>query len=175
MKMQQLLIPKERVKALTRDKTLQLLREKLGCSIEIANDNELGIEGEAYDEYNARNVLVAFGRGFDLKTSLKLLEGDFFFTSINLKEEFKTPKSIHRMKARLIGMDGKTKTYIENVSNVSISIYGNTISFIGSVDDIKIANSAIEILLEGGTHKKAYALMEKLRRKAREESMRAHR
>ncbi len=170
--MQHLLIPKERIKALNKDKALQTLKERLGCKIEISNENEISIDGEAYDEYNARNVLSAFGRGFDEKTSLKLLEDDFFFTSINLKEEFKIPKSIHRMKARLIGLDGKTKTYIESVSGVSISIYGNTISFIGSVEDIKIANSAIEILLEGGTHKKAYAVMERLRRKAKEESMR---
>ncbi len=162
--MQPLLIPKDRVKILL--KSIPKLEEKLNCKIEVSGDNEVNIDGEAYDEYNARNVLIALGRGFDVQVALKLLNEDFFFTSINLKEEFKTPKNIHRIKARLIGNEGKTKTYVEEVSGVNISIYGNTISFIGNVEDIKIANAAIDILLEGGTHKKAYAVMERLRKKA---------
>lgn len=166
--MQQLLIPRERAKLLLKNKdTLPDLQKRLNCKIEVNGENEVVIEGEAYEEYNARNVMNAFGRGFDVKTALKLLQEDFFFNSINLKDEFKNSKSIHRIKARLIGLDGKTKTYVEEVSGVSISIYGNTISFIGNVEDIKIANAAIDVLLEGGTHKKAYTIMEKMRRKSR--------
>ncbi len=166
--MQQLLIPKERTKLLLKDpKALARLEEKLRCKVAINGENEVTIDGEAYDEYNARNVMTAFGRGFDTGIALKLLQDDMFFTSINLKDEFKNPKSIHRIKARLIGLDGKTKTYVEEVSGVSISIYGNTISFIGNVEDIKIANAAVDVLLEGGTHKKAYTIMEKMRRKSR--------
>ena len=66
-----------------------MLRERLGCRIELA-DNDLTIEGEPYNEYNAKNVLQAFARGFDLNKAFRLLNDDIFFQQINLKELFRT-------------------------------------------------------------------------------------
>ena len=167
--MQQLLIPEARAKTLTTKHSLSAVCKKLKCDIEISNGNEVSISGDAYDEFNARNVITAFGRGFDLEIAYKLLSEEYMFESINLKEEFKSENHRQRIKARVIGEGGKAKTYIEETSEAYLSIYGNTVSFIGTLEQIKMAKAAVEVLLEGGTHKSAYKVMEAIRRNMKKE------
>ncbi|MEM3205014.1 MAG: hypothetical protein QW458_02080, partial [Candidatus Micrarchaeaceae archaeon] len=64
---------------------------------------------------------------------------------------------------------GKSKAYIESVSGTEISIYGSTISIIGTPDGINIAAKGIELLLEGAPHSKAYSVMEQMRKKLKME------
>lgn len=166
--MQQILIPAKRAELLKEKKLLESIRKRLGCSMEIRDGNSLVIEGDALNEYNARVVMQAFARGFDFDTACKLLGDDRFFESIDMKQIFKNEDQIKRIKARVIGTDGKTKGYVQSVSGVDMAIYGNTVSMIGTVDELRIAKAAIDVLLEGGTHKKAYAIMEKAKRRLRE-------
>lgn len=145
------------------------VQKMLNCGIEVRNGNEIVLSGETYAEYSAKNVIQAFGRGFDLNKACKLLSEDYFFKYINLKEMFKNESQIRRIKARIIGREGKAKEYIETISGSDLSIYGNSIGIIGRVGEVNIATAALQILLEGGTHKKAYRIMEALRRKLKEE------
>ncbi len=161
--MQQILIPKKRAELLR--KYIDELESRLRCKIRIEDENEVVIEGEPYDEYIARGVITAFGRGFDIDNALKLLSDNYFFKSINLKEIFKNKDRIIMMEGRVIGKEGKSKKYIESVSGAQISIFGGTISLIGTNEEIAIAESAINVLIEGGTHKKAYRVMEAMRKK----------
>ncbi len=165
--MQQILIPTKRAELLHDKKLLGAAQKRLSCKMEIRNGNELVIEGDALNEYNARVVMQAFARGFELDIACKLLSDDYFFESVDMKELFKNEGQIKRIKARVIGSDGKTKNYVQQVSGAQVAIYGDTVSFIGSVEEIKIARAAMDILLEGGTHSKAYAVMEKAKRKMR--------
>lgn len=161
--MEHLLIPHKRA-ALLDKKTLDMLRERLGCRIELA-DNDLTIEGEPYNEYNAKNVLQAFARGFDLNKAFRLLNDDIFFQQINLKELFRNRDQIMRVKARVIGEKGRAKEYIESVSGADIAVFGGTVSTIGTVDELKVANAAIQVLVDGGMHKTAYIVMDKEKQK----------
>lgn len=161
--MQQILIPKKRAELLK--KHLAELSERLKCEIRIEGENEVVISGEPYEEYNARNVVTAFGRGFDVNNALKLLSDNYFFKSINLKEIFKNKEKIIRIEGRIIGKDGKSKEYIESVSGAQISIFGGTVSLIGTNEEITIAEAAINVLIDGGTHKKAYRVMEAARKR----------
>lgn len=163
--MQQILIPTKRAELLKDRKLFDNVCKRLGCKIEIAEENVLLIEGDALNEYNARAVLQAFARGFDFEVACKLLSDDNFFESVDMKQIFKNEEQIRRIKARVIGTEGKTKNYVQSVSGADLTIYGDTISFIGTVDEIKIARAAVDILLEGGTHSKAYTIMEKTRRR----------
>ncbi len=166
--MEHILIPHKRASLLDK-KTLERLEDRLKCSVDLT-DNEVTINGQPYDEYNAKNVLQAFGRGFEISKAYKLLDEDYFFQTINLKDEFRNPDQLARVKARLIGSDGKAKEYIESVSGAEIVVYGNTISTIGRIDEVRIADAAIKILVGGGTHKTAYAVMEKEKRKINSET-----
>ncbi|MDE1854797.1 MAG: hypothetical protein KGH57_00545 [Candidatus Micrarchaeota archaeon] len=166
--MHQILIPTKRAELLKGKELMERARRRLGCELEIKNENELVINGEAFNEYNARVVMQAFARGFEFDTACKLLSDDRFFESVDMKQIFKNEDQIKRIKARVIGTEGKTKNYIQSVSGADLAIYGDTVSMIGTVDEIKIAKAALEVLLEGGTHKKAYAIMEKAKHRLKE-------
>jgi ribosomal RNA assembly protein len=161
--MEQILIAHKRAELLDK-KLLDRLRERLNCKIELS-ENELTIDGEAYDEYNAKNVLSAFGHGFDLDKAYKLLNEDYFLQLINLKDSFRSKDQLMRVKARIIGTEGRAKEYIESVSGADIAVFGSSISIIGKIDELKVAEAAIRILIGGGTHKTAYKIMEKERTK----------
>ncbi len=164
--MEHILIPEKRVERLR--EIQKEVCKTLKCAIEIVEGNEVTINGEAYDEYNAKNVIQAFGRGFEIEKAYKLLNDDYFCKFTNLKDFLRNEEQIRRIKARIIGREGKTKLYIEEISGANLSIYGNTVGMIGTIGQLEIASAALQVLLEGGTHKKAYNIMERMRRKARE-------
>lgn len=165
--MEQILIPQKRAKLLKNIR--KEAEEELNCNIEIIDENSVVIKGDAYAEYNAKNVIQAFGRGFGMERARRLLDDEYYFKFVNLKDFLKNEEQMRRIKARIIGKNGKTKLYIEEVSGAYISIYGHTIGIIGTTGQIGIASAALQILLEGGTHKKAYRTIERMRRKLREE------
>ncbi|MDE1823442.1 MAG: hypothetical protein KGI00_02230 [Candidatus Micrarchaeota archaeon] len=166
--MEQILIPSKRAELLGKDKALKDLAKKVGCKLSISDENKVSIEGEPYAEYNAKNVIQAFGRGFDLNTAFKLLSEDYFFEYINLKDTFRNREQMLRMKARIIGEQGRAKGHMESVSNASICVYGSTVSLIGTIDEINVAKAALAVLINGGTHKTAYMVMDKEKQKLME-------
>jgi ribosomal RNA assembly protein len=163
--MQQFLMTTKRAKLLEDPALLDSVSERLACRIEVRGGNEVVISGEAYDEYNAKNVLQAFGRGFDINKAYKLLSEDYFFESVDLKVMFKNEDRVRRIKARIIGSEGRAKSYMQTVSGADMVVYGDTVSMIGTIDELRILRSALNVLLDGGTHKKAYTIMEKLRKR----------
>ncbi len=166
--MEQILIPHKRSKILLEDKKLVAdLKKRLKCGVSVEDENQVVLDGDPFDEYTAKTVIQAFGRGFDLQKAYKLLQDEYFFKSIDLKQFFKTKDQIHRVEARIIGREGKTKEYIETVSGTDVSIFGNSVSIIGTLEQMKVAEAALQVLLDGGTHKKAYRVMEGARRRLR--------
>lgn len=161
--MEHILIPHKRA-ALLDKKTIGKLEETLKCKIELS-ENDVLINGEPYDEYNAKNVIQAFARGFELKKALRLLNEDVFFQMINLKDVFKSRDQLMRIKARIIGEEGRAKEYIESVSGADIAVFGGTVSTIGTVDELKVANAGIQVIVDGGMHKTAYMVMDKEKQK----------
>lgn len=169
--MQALYIPKERIDIIRRDKGLVDRIEKLcKCKIKISPDDIVEVSGDAFNEFSARNIMYAFGRGFDIVTACRLLNDDYYFTSIDLGQIFGSEKRMQRVKARIIGKNGKSKRYIEEVSLAKLSIYGETVSFIGTISEISEAQAAVNTLVEGGTHRLAYIRMESVHRKNKSEA-----
>ncbi len=165
--MQQLYITSERLKSLKKNpKELELVGRICNCAIAIGDDDLIMIEGhDAYGEFTAKNVIFAYGRGFEMKIALTLCHDDSYFESIDLEQLLGNERQISRVKSRIIGENGRAKTYMETVSGAKISVYGNTVSFIGSSLQINEAQTAVNTLIEGGTHKLAYLKMEAAHRK----------
>ncbi len=173
--MEQLYITSEKAKELKRDKSLVKSLEHLcSCKITIEGDDLIQIDGDAYGEFSAKGILFAYGRGFNMDTARKLVGDEYYFSSIDIGQVFGNEKRVHQMKARIIGEGGRTKTYIEEVSGAKLSVYGDTVSFIGSITQINEAETAVNTLLEGGTHKLAYARMEEAHRKNKRQQHDAH-
>lgn len=171
--MYEIYIPSPREKLLREDpKLLAGLEKACGCRIKLSKEKLLEISGSAFDEYNAKNVLTAFGCGFDDKTALLLLDDSYYFDSIDLEGLFDNKKRVLEIKARLIGVGGKTKRYIESVSSARISIYGNSISIIGKMSQVGEADTAIKSIINGTGHHRAYTRMEAMHRRHRLERRR---
>jgi len=169
--MQSLYITKERLGLIRKDKSIaERIKKQCKCSIEIAPDDTVEISGEPFDEFSARNVLQAFGRGFEIDIALKLLNDEYYFVSTDLGQVLGSEKRIQQVKARIIGLSGKTKRYIESVSQAKLSVYGDTVSFIGTASEINEAQTAVNTLIEGGTHRIAYLRMETAHRKNKEQA-----
>ena len=165
--MQQLYITKERLKSLKADPgILKKVEKACKCKIAVASDGTIEISSkDAFEEFNAKNVVYAFGRGFDIEIALKLTNPEFYFRIIDLGQLESKPDRIKQLKARVIGISGKAKRYIEEVSMVNISIYGDTISLIGTINEVSEAEAAISTIIDGGTHRLAYIRMEAMHRK----------
>ena len=159
--MQQVYIPKERVDELKKRKEfVERVEKECSCSVKFGVGNYLDLVGDAYGEYTAKNILFAFGRGFDERTALRLLEDKYYLSTIDLMQIFKNKNRMHEIKARIIGVNGKTKRYIETVSSAHLSIYGGTVCIIGDMKAVHEAEAAIKTLINGGSHRKAYERLE---------------
>lgn len=164
--MQSVSIPAERIKKLKKDKGLiKRMERSCNCKMRFGADDMIEIEGDAFAEYSARNVIYAYGRGFDCDTACMLTDNEYYFDSIDLGQLISSDKRIKQVKARVIGENGKTRRYIEGVSSAKLSVYGETVSFIGTIEEIKEAETAVNTLIEGGTHRLAYTRMEAAHRK----------
>jgi len=157
-------IPEERMKILRRNKKLlEQLKNFSEVCIELNED--ISVEGEPLKILRVKEVLKAFGRGFDFDVALNLLDEDYYFEVIDIKDFAKESRSrIITLKGRIIGTKGKTKKLIEKYADVKLSIYGKTIGIIGKWDRVMIAKQAIEKLLLGSLHSTVYRFLEKYKR-----------
>lgn len=157
-----IVIPEERMKILRRNKNfIEQLKKFTDSKIEL--NEEICIDCEdSIKTLRIKEVLKAFGRGFDFNTALNLLDEEYYLEIIDLKDYAKRSRNrLITLRGRVIGTEGKTKKLIEKYTDVKISIYGKTISIIGKWDKLMIAKKAIEMLLSGCLHSSVYKFLEK--------------
>jgi len=172
-------IPKERVGALIGKggKIKETIEKECGVSIKI--DSDTGeVMVTANDEKNVVGltrvieVVQAIGRGFSHDRAQILLDDQYLLDIIDLTEYAgKSESNLVRIKGRIIGVEGKARKIIEELTDTHISIYGHTVSIIGLADDIKAAHEAIEILAQGSQHKTVYDRLQKRRTRLKMERL----
>lgn len=172
--MQVVKIPSERVPVVI-GKNGEVKREiqrRGSVEINVDAEGEVEISSESsIDEWRTTEVVKAIGRGFSPEKAFKLFGDEIYLKIIDLKQIFSSDKDITRQKGRVIGHAGKAKRVIEATSGADLCIYGNTISMIGGLDELGLAETAVGKLLEGASHAKVYSMLEKGRRRVREERM----
>jgi len=132
----------------------------LKVKITIKN-NEVSIEGESVDKYEASIVLEAVEFGFPVETSLLLKDPEFILTKMVIKD-FTNRKDSSVVKGRLIGTHGKTKNTIEKISDCKIIIKDNEVGVIGHAEDIGYATTAIANLIKGSKQSNVYNYLERI-------------
>jgi len=153
-------IPQERKEILEKDsKIKENIEEFTSTKIEINDD--VSIDGESFNVFQAKNVLKAFGRGFNVNDCLYLLEDEYGLEIIDLSEFTKSKERMSTLKGRIIGTGGKTRKYIEKYADVKTCIFGKTVSIIGQWDKINIAKEAIMKIIQGCTHTTLYKWLER--------------
>lgn len=111
--------------------------------------------------WKTNHIVKAIGRGFNPETALKLNEDDIYLEIIKLTLYIgKSKKALARHKGRIIGKDGKTRDIIINMAEVSMAVYGKTVSIIGELENVMVAKEAVEMILNGSRHKSVYGFLE---------------
>lgn len=152
--MEDVRIPEERISVLIggNGRTKKLIEKTCGVAITI-HEEDVVIESEnKANEYFAKDVVKAIGRGFSPRDSIRIFTDDCHLFIFDLKEYAKSRNSIHRIKGRVIGENGKIKKIIETSTDSKLSIYGNTISVLAKLDSIEYAKKAVEKIILGAKH-----------------------
>ncbi|MFH1133195.1 MAG: KH domain-containing protein [Nanoarchaeota archaeon] len=161
----ELKIPKERVAVLIgkEGSIKKRLEDETCCKIAVdSKEGDIMIEGDdAIKLYTVREVIRAIGRGFNPEVGELLLKQDYLFEVISLNDISKHKNDLARLKGRVIGADGKSRRTIETLTECYVSVFGKTISIIGTADRIMLARRAIEQLLQGSTHAAVYRWLER--------------
>jgi len=111
--------------------------------------------------WKTNHIVKAIGRGFNPETALKLNEDDVYLEIIKLTLYIgKSKKALARQKGRIIGKDGRTRDIIINMAEVSMAVYGKTVSIIGELENVMVAKEAVEMMLNGSRHKSVYGFLE---------------
>lgn len=155
-------IPEERKAVLIGKKGLvkKELEQKTNTRINIREQVE--IEGDVLNIIKVKEIIKAIGRGFTPEKAFKLLNENCQLDIISLNGESK--KTIKRLFGRVIGKKGVVRERIEKETGTNISVYGKTISIIGSGEEIESAKEVIEDLLAGKTHTYVYKRLSRLRK-----------
>ncbi|MBS3108501.1 RNA-processing protein [Candidatus Woesearchaeota archaeon] len=157
-------IPKERIAIFVgkngADK--KILEMKTHTKLKIDSyDGMITIEGEALDVFNAKPIIKAIGRGFNPIIAEELLNEDYAFELVDIKDFAKTKNDIMRIRARIIGRKGGCRKNIEDITNTKIVVYGRTVGIIGSLNNCMIAKQGVEKLLSGSKHGSVYSWIER--------------
>jgi ribosomal RNA assembly protein len=158
-------IPEDRVSILIGEggKTKRSIEKKTNCKLTI-NDGEVSIEGEGLDEWLAKDVIHAIGRGFSPEKAKFILQDDMVFESIDISDYANTKQAMNRLRGRIIGEKGRSRSFIEKNTGAMVSIYGKTASFIGPFEAVETAKKAVDMLCNGSRHGSVYRFLEKSRK-----------
>lgn len=174
-------VPQDRIAVLIGSKGVarKSLQKAAGCKSLFINSETGDVDvrwGEpgTYDPVRALKlpeVIKAIGRGMAPSKAIKLLEDDWFFRLIDLKEFVgKRSNQQRRVRARIIGSQGKIRKRIENLTGSEITIYGSTVVVVGEEDGLESAVDAIERLASGSEHGPVIKGLEKSRKRQKMQS-----
>ena len=173
-------IPNDRIAVLIGKSGSVKSQIEKSCRVMLEVDGETGEvlvsstedDAEKTNPFKAVEIVMAVGRGFSPEVAMTLLKDQNTLHIIDLKEFAGRSKSgIERIKGRLIGEGGRARRNMENLSGTRISIYGKTVSVIGSVDRLRLAVDAVSSISNGSMHGAVYGRLEAANRRTRKERM----
>lgn len=173
-------IPNDRIAVLIGKSGSVKSKIEQSCRVMLEVDGETGEvlvsstedDAEKTNPFKAVEIVMAVGRGFSPDVAMTLLKDQNTLHIIDLKEFAGRSKSgIERIKGRLIGEGGRARRNMENLSGTRISVYGKTVSVIGSVDRLRLAVDAISSISNGSMHGAVYGRLEAANRRTRKERM----
>ncbi|MEJ5327226.1 MAG: KH domain-containing protein [Candidatus Bathyarchaeia archaeon] len=166
-------IPKERIGVLVGPdgKVKREIEEKLMVELQIESEYggvTITLSEKAADPsllLRAKDVVTAIGRGFSPEHAFRLLNNtDDIFDFIDLRAIFgRSESDLKRVKGRIIGAEGKTRRAIEELTDASVVVYGHTVGFIGTFEQVDAARNAVQMLIDGCQHHTVYKYLQRKR------------
>jgi len=171
-------IPRDRVGVLIGPGGKIKRRLEATFQVNIAVDSETGnveiapqeTQGDVSVVLTVRNIVQAIGRGFSPKRALVLLNEDTDILVLDLADYVGDSRSNQeRIRGRVIGKEGKSRSLLEELTECQVSVYGATVALIGSYEMLPIAREAVEMLLNGAFHKTVWNHLYAVRRKLKKD------
>jgi ribosomal RNA assembly protein len=147
------------------------LEERTSTKISIdSKEGSVHLEGEdAPLLLRGIEVVQAINRGFSPERAFTLLDDeDLLLEIIDLSGLTDSPRQLDRLRGRIIGKDGRSREQIEHMTECEISVFGKTVAIIGLPEQMKIARSAVDMLLQGLPHEMVFAFLERKRREMKQ-------
>jgi ribosomal RNA assembly protein len=139
-------------------KNRERLEKKLGIKITYRG-REITIHGPAEDEYIAEKVIEALDFGFPFSVALLIEEEDYILEILNIKNYTKR-KDLERIRARIIGKEGKALRTFQGLTKCYFEIKGNSIAIVGDPEYIRNAQEAMISVMRGAKHSNVYTFLE---------------
>ncbi len=146
------------------------VENETGVSINIdSTEGDVEVDGSGSPdpvmELKVTAFVNAIGRGFSPDRAKKLLMDDAFLDTMHISDYTGGRKNrLQRMRGRLIGAAGKSRKTLEELTETSISVQGDTVAVIGDPVEIELAKSGIDMLLRGSEHSAVFHFLEHKRR-----------
>lgn len=117
----------------------------------------------------AVEVINAINRGFSPERAFEMLDDeDLLLDVIDLSGLADNPRQLDRLRGRIIGKDGRAREQIEDMTEIEISVFGKTVALIGYPEQLKVARTAIDMLIEGVPHENVFAFLDKKKKEAKQ-------
>ncbi|MFA5258634.1 MAG: hypothetical protein WC979_09585 [Candidatus Pacearchaeota archaeon] len=157
----------------------EVLRSKglLEKELEISLTNKgklVFIDGSGENEYLGLKVLEAINLGFSAEKALELKDEEVILHVLNIKDITKR-NDIERVRARIIGTEGKTLSTLETLTDCNVCLHNNQVGIIGNVEAIESAIIGVRCLIQGSKQANVYTKLEHQKKERRlnpESSMR---
>jgi ribosomal RNA assembly protein len=123
--------------------------------------------------FRAKDVITAVGRGFSPEHAFRLIrDEEAVLDIIDLRTAFgRSESDIKRVKGRIIGMNGKTRSIMEELTETNVAVYGHTVSIIGKMEQVDIAREAVQMLVKGSMHATVYRFLHRMRRELKKKKL----
>jgi len=156
--------------------TKRFLEEEMGVKLNVdSREGLVTVRAESAlktDPFSATRVIEAIGRGFSPQRAKRLLDEGTALEVIDLREYAgRSVSSLERIRGRVIGLKGKSRRVIEELTGCHLSVYGRTVAIIGEAAEVRLASEAVRSLATGSQHKTVYNTLQKARTKRKMEKM----
>jgi len=171
-------IPVERIGAVIGKEggTKRFLEHEMGVTLRVdSKEGLVTVKAERAlktDPFSATRVIEAIGRGFSPQRAKRLLDEGTALEVIDLRDYAgRSVNSLERIRGRVIGLKGKSRRVIEELTACHLSVYGRTVAIIGEASEVQLASEAVRSLATGSQHKTVYNSLQKARTKRKMERM----
>ncbi len=167
-------VPEDRIGALIGPGgvTRRTIEEQTGTTLTIEGEEGVRIacpdDGDPIGLLKGREIVTAIGRGFAPARALRLLKDDTYLEVINIKQSTgkRTKSALWRIRSRVIGIHGRARQRIEELSGCAMSVQGSTVALIGDAKQLERGGRAVKLLLRGSEHSTIFRLLAHERRDA---------
>jgi ribosomal RNA assembly protein len=172
-------VPLDRVGVLLGRHGLTKSEIEKACNVALDIDSRTGevavkLKGsvEEAEPFKAIAIINAISRGFSPERAFKLLSDNTMLEIIDLREYIgRSREALTRIKGRIIGLRGRARRVIEELTATEISVYGHTVAIIGEPDRVVLASEAVKRLASGSQHGSVYRMLQRERQKAKLERL----